>query len=258
MSLSVMNMVWENPPCGGSQLLVLLALADNADQDRRYAWPSVETLARKTNLSTRTVQRTLRELEGAKLVRTIRPGGRSGGEYKATVYEVLPRQNDTHATGDIQGDSGATQASPQPSKEPSIEGARVGARLRISGKPVNAALWEQTYEVLQTFNRLAEKDIGALTGAGQPSEAAKRIYRRVADWPELTLEQHEDIIRRTLASRWWGSGPASIGVVYGPRVFEDNMTREPTEGQQQTTAREQRAARDIEAIQRLVARRKEG
>jgi hypothetical protein len=52
--------------------LVLLALADHAHDDGRCAWPSVQTIARKTRMSRRGVQKALRELE--KEGRIVRDG----------------------------------------------------------------------------------------------------------------------------------------------------------------------------------------
>ena len=79
--------------------LVLLALADHCDHEGR-AWPSTDTLAHKTGLSRRTVQRCLAECELAgELMRTI-----GGGRGKASLYQLtLPgvdnlgkgRQSDT-------------------------------------------------------------------------------------------------------------------------------------------------------------------
>lgn len=97
--------------------------------------------------------------------------------------------------------------------------------LRISGKPVTDDTWGRTCDALMEWNQQTGSALSALTGRGHPSEAAKRIYGRLVDWPDLDHEQVADIIRRTLSSKWWGDGPASVGVVFGPKVFEDNVHR---------------------------------
>jgi hypothetical protein len=58
MSIKVMNLVWENGPEERNQFMVLLALADWAD-DKGRAYPAIETLAKKSRLSVRTVQETI-------------------------------------------------------------------------------------------------------------------------------------------------------------------------------------------------------
>jgi hypothetical protein len=106
-------------------------------------------------------------------------------------------------------------------------GERAPARkpVKIGGRPVDVERWQRTAAILAEFNDLADRSLRLLTSAGEPSEAAKRIYGRVCCYPDITLAKHEDIIRRTLASRWWGDGPPTIGVVFGPNVFEENITR---------------------------------
>lgn len=102
---------------------------------------------------------------------------------------------------------------------------RTATKLRIGGRPVDPGAWNLTARILAEWNAQTSRRWRLLKSSGEPSECAKRIYGRVLAYPDLTLAQHADIIRRTLASRWWGSGPASIGVVYGPNVFEDNIDR---------------------------------
>lgn len=62
MSIKVMTEVWEHSQQEGGALLVLLALADHAN-DQGYCWPSVPTLAKKARLSERHVRRILSDLQ---------------------------------------------------------------------------------------------------------------------------------------------------------------------------------------------------
>jgi hypothetical protein len=64
MSVQIMSRVWNRSRQSGGALLVLLAIADFAD-DRGLAYPSVRTLARKARLSERHVQRVIGELVAA-------------------------------------------------------------------------------------------------------------------------------------------------------------------------------------------------
>lgn len=97
--------------------------------------------------------------------------------------------------------------------------------MKVGGRSVDPELWALTADVLTEYNAQAGTKLRLLTSAGKPSEAAKRVYSRIATYPDIPLTKHADIIARTLASRWWGDGPPSIGVVYGPNVFEDNIAR---------------------------------
>lgn len=90
MSLKAMNWVWEHSPAVGTELLVLLAIADNADDAGANAYPSTDTLARKTRLDTRTVQRVIRRLEEHGHVVVDRGGGRAANRY--SVLLTTPHQ----------------------------------------------------------------------------------------------------------------------------------------------------------------------
>ena len=70
--MSLKAMVWainEASVTKQSHLCILMALADNADDTGRNAWPSVATIARKARCSVRSVYRYLEEMENAGLIR---------------------------------------------------------------------------------------------------------------------------------------------------------------------------------------------
>lgn len=74
MSIKVMTWVWDHSPAAGTDLLMLLAIADQANDDGRDAWPSIKTLAQRTRLDQRTVRRVLKRLVDAGHL-VIKPGG---------------------------------------------------------------------------------------------------------------------------------------------------------------------------------------
>lgn len=61
MSIKVMTDVWANSQHSGGSLLILLAIADFAD-DNGYAYPGQDTLATKSRLSRRQVGRIIQSL----------------------------------------------------------------------------------------------------------------------------------------------------------------------------------------------------
>lgn len=84
MSIRVMSLVWEHSKQQGSALLVLLAIADFADDDG-WAYPSIERLARKARMSTRNVRYVLRDLEASGELMIVAGGGR----HQTNRYRVL-------------------------------------------------------------------------------------------------------------------------------------------------------------------------
>lgn len=67
MSIRIMTNVWERSDINPTQKLVLLALADWAN-DEGLCWPSINRLASKTGIAGRSVQRVIRQLEDLGLV----------------------------------------------------------------------------------------------------------------------------------------------------------------------------------------------
>jgi hypothetical protein len=78
MSVHVSSVVWKWDAPDPHSKLVLLKLADNADDDGR-CWPSLQRIERETGLSHSTVCDRLRKLEEAGVI-DRRPGGSTPGE----------------------------------------------------------------------------------------------------------------------------------------------------------------------------------
>jgi len=76
MSIELMTRAWKIP-LDPTDKLVLLALADWANDHEQTCWPSVATIAKKTNVHERTVFRCLDSLEGAGLIFRMTLPGRS-------------------------------------------------------------------------------------------------------------------------------------------------------------------------------------
>ena len=86
-----MNWVWANSPTSGNERLVLLALADACSHDDSTGcWPSAGTIARKANISARSVRRLIARLQAGRRVRVHRGGGRAGSTNFYTVLMDNP------------------------------------------------------------------------------------------------------------------------------------------------------------------------
>lgn len=84
MSIHVMNLVWKKSHNKRTAMLLLLAIADHAHDDGGGAFPSVETLARKTRQTERNVQLLLNTLEASKELK-IRVGE---GPHGCNLYQI--------------------------------------------------------------------------------------------------------------------------------------------------------------------------
>ena len=103
--------------------LVLMALADNSDDDC-YCWPSVPTLARKTGMDERSVQRILRVLESLGLLK-VEPRFRNDGSATTNGYHLIlggdklspPLRQNKHQVVAVQSPpsgTGVTQTTTEP------------------------------------------------------------------------------------------------------------------------------------------------
>lgn len=75
MSIKAYKAVWEHSQQSGGALVVLLALADHAN-DEGYCWPGIERIARYANVKERQIQRHIRALEDAGEIETRQGDGR--------------------------------------------------------------------------------------------------------------------------------------------------------------------------------------
>lgn len=113
MSIAVMNWIWTSSPTSGNERLVLLALADACSRDDGTGcWPSIATIARKANISVRTVQRVLDRLErdGHLIVHRGQGGAhRSTNSYTVVIHNGCQSDARHPATGDAGDTPGVTQ-----------------------------------------------------------------------------------------------------------------------------------------------------
>lgn len=106
MSIRIMTNVWEHPGINATQKLVLLALADWANEEG-LCWPSINRLASKTGIAGRSVQRLIRQLEELNLVRREEVSGK-GNRYWISLpatechprHSVTPPLTEVHPTPD--------------------------------------------------------------------------------------------------------------------------------------------------------------
>ena len=86
-----MSLIWDAGPQGSTKRFVLIALADNANDDGE-CWPSVATIARKTGICERAVRNAIRNLEvEGWLVTDISAGRKGANKYHIITAPHAPR-----------------------------------------------------------------------------------------------------------------------------------------------------------------------
>lgn len=105
-----MSHVWEHSICKGSQLLLLLAIADHAN-DEGIAWPGIESLAAKTRMSRRQTITNIQALVSAGELKIVQAGGT--GPKSTNLYQVAtPKGAKTAPSARVQSlqDKGAVSS----------------------------------------------------------------------------------------------------------------------------------------------------
>jgi hypothetical protein len=89
MSIELMTLAWRTGLATGPKM-VLLVMCDKANDEGGSLWPSVKFVAKRSSMSERQVQRTLREFESIRLLRVV--GNQAGGAPGQTrQYEINVR-----------------------------------------------------------------------------------------------------------------------------------------------------------------------
>jgi hypothetical protein len=192
MSLRAIQAVWDRTATGGSTRLLLLALADFADEDG-LSWPSIATLAHRTGRSERQVQRLIGyaiaagELEadrdggrGSSRYR-LRPGGQAVTERGATQMSPLGRRP-RHPRGDTDDTPGVTPTTPEPSREPTEEPPSEPARaipdLDAGAHDPVVRYHELTGRFPSERIREWVNDVASTWGDERTADALTEAYRR--------------------------------------------------------------------------------
>ena len=98
MSIKIMNEAWEVRGVDPTTKLILMCLADHANEDDRTCWPAISTIARKCDVSRATVKRRMLQLEQYGLIsRRSRTGD-------STLYYIMPEHENR---GVVQSEPGS-------------------------------------------------------------------------------------------------------------------------------------------------------
>jgi hypothetical protein len=151
MSIQVQSCVWEHSKQKYSSLLLLLAIADFAD-DKGRAFPAVETLAQKARVTERQAHRIIKQLEAdGEISIAINQGPRGCNLYTVKLSGV------TNCQGDNKNTKGVTfvaeivsEMSPEPSLEPPIE-PPVKTKGKLTPLPVGFETPEAPQDIAQAF-----------------------------------------------------------------------------------------------------------
>lgn len=228
MSVKAMSWAWDQKGLSEGEKLLLMALADHADDDG-ICWPGQKRLAEKVGCTDRTIRTRLTRMETEGLIRRERRKTQSGFRSSDRIFLHLPN---SRLPENISGrDDGLPETAASALVEPSvsvvtplgnddsIEKKEAPPALTVDKLKVTAHEWQLANGIIATFNKQAGTKFALRGSRGRPTEHLKRILRRVRDNPELSLLDHRELIVRICANPWWKGKPGGVGVIYGPAAF---------------------------------------
>lgn len=211
MSVRAMAWVLRNSRATLGSRLVLLSLADYADEDGGSIWPSVKTICSDTLLSERQVQYALRNLEQlGEIAVEQKGGGRRTTRYRILMREVQNPHPSEQARGAVDCTPEVQPIAPDPSVEPpelqNLAAAPRNGHRKIPKQELNR-VWDALAYIFgapttRTAETLRGRVVSSLAAAGaSPDE----IMRRARAWPQhfdsatltaAALEKHWDTLGR--------------------------------------------------------------
>lgn len=153
MSIRVMSQVWESNTLDPYERLVLLALADHADDDGN-CYPSIARLCKRTGLTDRGIQKVLRRLTEKGRLKIAPNKGRKGVNLYTVTPEPGSPPNPVHPEPGSPHPRTPFTPTPEPrSPKPSMNHQEPsGASARVSAKgQTRAPLSHETSALLSEF-----------------------------------------------------------------------------------------------------------
>lgn len=177
MSVRVSTWVWHETTAAGSDLLVLLALADCANDDGE-CFPGVEVLVDKTRMSRATVFRRLDALEEGGLLERIRRGNRQSNVYRIRV----PWAGVTASTKHSGAPDPTSQSETSPTSHPATSDVSPVRHLKSHGRDFQGTVIEPSGETSQPRTR------GSRIPESFALDDGMRAWAIAQGWGHLDLE----------------------------------------------------------------------
>lgn len=131
-----MSQVWDLQTESLTQKLVLLALADNAN-DQGFCWPSISHLATKCQMSEQGVRNQIKLITALGWI-SLKPRYDESGDRTSNLYQLhIPSEGGQRGAGGGQPGAGGVvnRVHPEPLVEPSLH---IHKEKRLHGIPANA------------------------------------------------------------------------------------------------------------------------
>lgn len=198
MSVHVTSAVWKLPVGDPEAKLVLLKLADNANDDG-IAWPSQRTLAADCEVSPATVNRRIKLLIERGFLEIFEPGQ----PHRSTRYRV-PIERFSSETRRFTAENRGVSAMRETEASGTVKEPKPTATTPRRRSSSNSIVWDAFVEIFGDVHGRAESkargtavaDVQRCLQAEKisedewPAEIAARARRYRHDWPTVALTDH--------------------------------------------------------------------
>lgn len=224
---------------GSPQLkAVAVALADHAHDDGTKIWPSVRALAEKTELSERTVQYKLRELEACGLVVLVEEGGHGPKDTREYKFEMKMLRGLSDGELELREEKGATDA---PFKTLRVHPVQLRVQATTDKGAPGAPEPSLNHQEPKRAHARAKGEFPDLKNGSEPKPVRPAIDLTPADasWQDwlshIEARGHEALAQRAkeaglmqVPARWPERAPpdALPNVPKPPKSFTDRMLGE--------------------------------
>ena len=222
MSIKIMTRVWDNGPDNQGELLVLLALADFAD-DAGNCWPSLATIAKKARIQERSARRIVRRLEDAGYLQTVVGGGRHGCNQYRVNPDIKSPRTESPPDRDAPKTRTLTTQNPDPSVprtviEPPIEPSESNNARAI----LDVLCQWASEEAARSFVAYRRKQKGkalTLTASKRMASQLEQIAQRGGDVDDA-LGMAEERGWQSVQADWYFNAKQPKGQTHGKRDGE--------------------------------------
>ncbi|MBM3603585.1 MAG: helix-turn-helix domain-containing protein [Alphaproteobacteria bacterium] len=236
MSIKIMSAVFESETLGPTERLIMLALADHAD-DAGRCYPSISRLCQRTGLGERAVQNNLKALVAKGHV-TIVP---NAGQGLANLYFVSATPASDAPPHEMHPRTKCADTPAPRSKTPARDAPKPSRNTIEPSKEVSARA--ELLTVLSPEVADAYIEHRRIKRAKLSAHAAQLIAKKLINHPNP-----DAVVEQSIAQGWTGVFPESVG---GPnaaaRPVNSSRGQQPQGGQQFTglagAAMRRRAAR---------------
>lgn len=172
MSIKIMSKVWDIEGIDSSECLVLIALADHAD-DQGRCYPSIARLSKRTKLSDRGVQKVISRLIEKGFITVTPCAGQGGANLYTVTATPEPRSplDDVHPRTEFTAPPNHVRETPEPrSPKPSRTIIEPLPEANASGRDASPA------EPVEDFSKqLFDRAVAFLGRHGVPERQARGI-----------------------------------------------------------------------------------